>query len=62
MTAHVADARVSIANGWAVWLEGRLLVAGESLDLDRDTAQHWISRGWAVLAPRPDRDNDGGPA
>jgi hypothetical protein len=55
VTATVGGVRLVLADGWSAWVSDRLLVAGEPLDeLDPALVPHWIKRGWAVPAPRPE--------
>ena len=44
------DLVVRMAAGWMVDVEGLVVGSGECLELDADTAAHWIARGWAEPA------------
>lgn len=45
-----AKTRVTVAEGWAVYVHGQQHSGGDTVEMDTDTALHWIRRGWAVEA------------
>jgi len=38
---------VRVVAGWAVYVDGEQVSGPAEVDVDPDTAAHWISRGWA---------------
>ncbi len=45
--------RVTVNDGWAVYVHGEQVNGGQTVDLDTDTAEYWIDRGWATAADPP---------
>lgn len=44
--------RVTVANGTQVTYEGDIFAAGETLDVDRDTADRWLAAGFVIPAAK----------
>lgn len=42
--------RITITEGYAVYVNGDQVPGGATVAVDQDTAEHWIARGWAVEA------------
>ncbi len=55
MSAADDTTTVTVAHGWAVFIDGRHHVGGERLKVDQATADHWINRGWAESTPKVTR-------
>lgn len=46
--------RVTVTDGYAVYVNGEQIHGGDTIVLDQATAEHWVARGWAVEAkPQP---------
>lgn len=45
--------RVTVAAGYAVYVHGEQHSGGDVVEMDTDTAQQWVRRGWAVEATEP---------
>ncbi len=39
--------KVTIRDGWAVFHDGEHRTGGTVVEVDNETAEHWIERGWA---------------
>ncbi len=44
------NVKVTVTEGYAVAVDGRQHGGGQTLNVDRDTADHWIASGWATAA------------
>ena len=47
---------VTVNHGWAVAADGKQHTGGQTVNVDQDTADHWITSGWATAAdttPQP---------
>jgi hypothetical protein len=54
-TGHTSPDTAVLAEGWHAWVGDVLLGPCDPLvDLDPALVPHWIKRGWAVPAPRPE--------
>lgn len=42
--------RVTVLHGWAVYHDGQQHSGGTVLTVDTDTAEEWITNGWATPA------------
>ncbi len=42
--------RITINEGWAVYVNDDQVPGGNTVAVDDDTADHWIARGWATEA------------
>ncbi len=42
--------KVTVNEGWAVAVDGKQHGGGQAVNVDRDTADHWIASGWATAA------------
>ena len=40
--------KVTVNEGWAVAVDGKQHGGGQTVNVDRDTADHWIESGWAT--------------
>jgi len=43
--------RVTVLHGWAIYHDGQQHSGGTVPTVDTDTAEEWISNGWATPAP-----------
>ena len=42
------NVNVTVTEGYAVAVDGRQHGGGQTVNVDRDTADHWIASGWAT--------------
>lgn len=42
--------RITVADGYAVYVNGEQVTGGTTVPVDDTTADHWIARGWATEA------------
>ncbi len=42
------NVKVTVTEGYAVAVDGRQHGGGQTLNVDRDTADYWIASGWAT--------------
>ena len=47
------NVKVKVNEGYAVAVDGKQHGGGETVNVDRDTADHWIESGWATAADTP---------
>ena len=45
--------KVTVTEGWAVAVDGKQHGGGQAVNVDRDTADHWIASGWATAVKTP---------
>ncbi len=55
MSAADDTVTVTIAHGWAVFIDGRHHGGGERVEADQATAEHWIRRGWGRTSAEDSR-------
>ena len=57
----MSTVKVRVIDGWAVHDGTRHRTGGEVVEVDADTAEQWITAGWAEkVAPRPTRTERAG--
>ena len=44
------NVKVTVTEGYAVAVDGKQHGGGQTVNVDRDTADHWIASGWAKPA------------
>ncbi len=44
------NVKVTVTEGYAVAVGGKQHGGGQTVNVDRDTADHWIASGWATAA------------
>jgi len=44
------NVKVTVTEGYAVAAGGKQHGGGQTVNVDRDTADHWIASGWATAA------------
>ncbi len=49
--ADTDTTRVTVTDGYAVYNDGKQHGGGTVLTVDTDTAEQWVSNGWATPAP-----------
>ena len=42
------NVKVTVNEGWAVAVDGKQHGGGQTVNVDRATADHWIESGWAT--------------
>ncbi len=42
------NVKVTVTEGYAVAVDGKQHGGGQTVNVDRDTADHWIASGWAT--------------